>query len=215
MKKTIKLVKQVAPKLISVVLMVVLFAGLTGCGAPATETHGPKSGEEISTDSIVVQVNQNDNDNDDDVIVAGTVDTSSDFTFEVDGAFVGIDEYSDEPVVILVGEFTNNSKETISYGWALDAVAFQSGHELKTSYLRGASVYTYEDIEPGVTTPVFIGWKILNVMDSIEITVIDSRHYAKEELFKKTYTIDELIKNTLEYLDEYSGIVDSNQGIKT
>lgn len=183
------------------------FSSLFAC-APAGDDEA-KPEESSSEKPKTVE----DDSDDDDVIVAGTVDTSSNYSFDVQGAFVGMDEYSEDAVVILVCEFTNNSDEVISYGSALDAEAFQSGYSLKTAYLRGAGDYTYEKIEPGKTISIFIGWKLVSASDDVEITVIDRYHYAKEVLFEGSFTIDELIENSKKFVDEYGGIVDENQNL--
>jgi hypothetical protein len=184
--------------------MVLVLVGLAGC---LPTVPGEKEVEQEEKDSTKDDKAAKD----DDVIVAGTVDTSSDYSFEVIGACVGMEEYSDEPVVILLGEFTNNSDEAISSSWALDCVAYQSGHELRDAYLRGAGAYTYDNIEPGVTTPVLIGWKLVSATDSIEITVIDRKHYAKEVLFQEKYTVEQLLANTKKLLDGFDGVVDEGK----
>lgn len=174
----------------------------------------PKKPVEEKKDEAIEETKKKDKAaKDDDVIVAGTVDTSSDFSFKVNGAFVGMDEYSDDPVVILVGEFTNNSKEPVSPGSILGSDAYQSGRELHTAYLRGASAYTFDKIEPGVTSPIIIGWELVSATDKVEITITDSQHYAKEVLFNKSYTVEELIANTKQFIEEFSGIVDEGKSL--
>ncbi|MCL2529655.1 MAG: DUF5067 domain-containing protein [Coriobacteriia bacterium] len=196
--KIISFKKQSVKKVFSGLLVAVLLVALTGC-QPVVQTTVE---DEKSQDRPEVSVVERPDTKEDDVIVAGTVDTSSEFKFEVRGAFIGAENYSDDPVVILVAEFTNLSDKNISYGFALDSTAFQGGHELRSAYL-GIGTNTYEDIEPGVTTSILIAWKMQSITDSVEITVVDSRHYAKEVLFKETYTIEQLIKNTLEFIDEF------------
>jgi len=135
---------------------------------------------------------------DDDIIVAGSVDTSSKFSFSVEEAIVGI-SYDEVPIVVMVGTFTNNSDETISFSWALEATAMQDGYTLPTAYLSGSGDFNYNDIAPGSTIPVFIGWEVSDGQNDITLTVVDSQHYAKEEIYAQTFTIDELIENTENY----------------
>ena len=208
MSTTLRTIQQNLPKLLCAVAMALLLTCLAGCFAP-----GPGDNRDDTLQEPASGSNASKTTDDDDVIVAGTVDTSSNYSFSAQGAFVGMDEYTEEPEVILVCEFTNNSDDTISYGSALDAVAFQDGYELQTAYLRGASTYTYEKIEPGKTVSIFIGWKLQSATKPVKITVIDSRHYAKEVLFEQSYTIDELIENSLNFIEEYGGIVDENQDL--
>jgi len=201
--KTISASKKRVKKVLSGILVAVLLVALTGCQpVVSTAVVADGKGEDRPEVSVVERVEAEE---EEEVIVAGTVDTSSEYEFEVRGAFIGADEYSDDPMVILVAEFTNLSDKSISYGFALDAAAFQGGRELKTAYL-GFGTGIYDEIEPGVTTTVLVAWKLQNIADSVEITVVDSRHYAKEMLFKETYTIEQLVKNTLEYIDEFSDV---------
>ena len=58
---------------------------------------------------------------------------------------------------------------------------------------------------------MLIAWKLVSITDKVEITVIDRQHYAKEVLFEMSYTIDELIANTLKFIDEFDGVVDGEQ----
>lgn len=136
-----------------------------------------------------------------DTIVAGAVDTESKFTFSVTEAIIGIEEYEEEPIVALACSFTNNSQEPISFSWALEAKAVQNGYTLKDAYLSGVGDFNYNDIAPGSTIPVFIGWKILDAEKDITLTVVDNQHYAKKEIYSQTFTIDELIENTENYQD--------------
>ena len=205
--KAISVTKQSVSKVVSGLLVIVLLVSLSGCAPAVAEIVGDEKAQEKPDINIAEIVNRVD---DEDVIVAGTVDTSSEFSFEVRGAFIGFEDYSDDPLVILVGDFTNHSDKTISYSYALDAVAFQGGRALKSAYLWGVGSNTYEDVDPGATNSVLIAWKLTSVTDDVEITVVDSRHYAKEVLFEGSFTVDELIKNTLEFIDEFSDVVNEN-----
>lgn len=148
---------------------------------------------------------------DDDVIIAGGVDTASKYTFDVETAVVGLDEYSETPVVILMGEFTNDSDETVSFSGALSGSASQDGYSLDEAYLQGASAFNYESIAPGKTVPVFIGWELWDGESDVEILVRDQYHYAKEVVYEETFTIDELLANTKAFADELDGIIDDEK----
>lgn len=142
-----------------------------------------------------------------------SVDTSSKYSFTVEGAFVGVDEYSEVPEVILVCEFANNSDETISFSSALEGQAFQDGRELSEAYLYGTNSLTYEDVQPGKTVAVLLAWKLNSADAPVELTVIDRYHYAKEEVFSETYTIDELIENSKKFAEEYAGVISGDEDI--
>jgi len=167
----------------------------TGC-IPVKKPNEEKKVEETEKEeSDKKEKEEKDNDK---VIVAGSVDTSSKYSFTVEEALIGL-SYDDEPIVVLVASFTNDSDEDISFSWALDVSAKQGGFTLSTAYLPGTREFNYNEIEPGSTIPIFIGWEIADAESDITLTVVDSRHYAKEEIYSKSFTIEELIKNTENY----------------
>lgn len=147
----------------------------------------------------------------DDSIESLAGDDSSKYAFEVDTAVVGLDEYSEAPVVVLVGDFTNESDETVSFSDALGATASQGGRELSSAYLRGADAFNYESIAPGETVPVFVGWELGDAESDVEIVVYDQYHYAKQAVFEGAYTIDELLANTEALSSELEGIIDEER----
>lgn len=196
-------------------LWTVVWAALVAFGVWAVTTTSPGAVCESRYDGPAAQgpgvAESGDPDPDDDVIIAGGVDTSSKYAFEVDAAVVGLDEYSEAPVVVLVGEFTNESDETVSFSDALGAVATQDGRELDSAYLRGADAFNYESIAPGKTVPVFVGWELRDGESDVEIAVYDQYHYAKQSVFEGAFAIDELLANTEALAGELEGIIDEEQ----
>lgn len=146
----------------------------------------------------------------DDVIHAGTVDTSSMYTFEVKTAVVGIDEYTQIPVVILMCVFENGSDGNVSFSDALGVEASQGGHSLSEAYLEGAANFNYESISPGEGIPVFVAWELRDADAPVDIVVRDQYHYAKEEVFSESYTLDELVANAKAFAEELKGIIDED-----
>lgn len=138
-------------------------------------------------------------------IHAGTIDTSSNYSFSVESALIGTEEYTDTVCVLLVGTFTNESDETVSFGSTLGTVAQQGGYELSEVYLSGASQFNYNEIAPGQSIPVFIAWELVDGTSDVSITVTDMYHYAEEVVFEQSYTIDELIANSNAYVDSLEG----------
>lgn len=194
----------------------VVWAALVAFGVWAVTTTSPGAVYESHYDDPAAAqgpgvAEPGDPDPDDDVIIAGGVDSSSKYAFEVDTAVVGLDEYSEVPVVVLVGEFTNESDETVSFSDALDAVATQDGWELDSAYLQGADAFNYESIAPGKTVPAFIGWELWDGESDVEIAVYDQYHYAKQVVFEGAFTIDELLANTEALSSELEGILDEEQ----
>lgn len=138
-------------------------------------------------------------------IHAGTIDTSSNYSFSVESALIGTEEYTDAVCVLLVGTFTNESDETVSFESTLDAEAVQGGYTLTEAYLSGASEFNYGEIAPGQSIPVFIAWELVDGTSDVSITVTDMYHYAEAVVFEQTYTIDELVANSNAYVDSLEG----------
>lgn len=90
--------------------------------------------------------------------------------------------------LVLTFDFTNNSKETASYGWTVYEKAEQNGAELESTYVitdmetfAGVSDQYFTDVEPEQTLEVSTAYK-LNGMSEVTFTMSD--------LFDKyTYTI--------------------------
>lgn len=139
-----------------------------------------------------------------DSIVATTTDTSSSFSFRIDAAIIGLSEYYNDPAVFMVGEFTNNSDKAMSFSSVVDVVATQGNYSLSKSYISGVDSLNYNDIAPGATIPIIIGFELMDLTNSVTITATDSTHYANETLYFNTYTIDQLIQTTKTYIDRYN-----------
>ncbi len=139
-----------------------------------------------------------------DAIIATSPDTSSNFSFTVDAAIIGLSEYYNKPAVFMVGSFTNNSDKAMSFSSVVDVVANQGPYSLESSYISGTSTLNYNDIQPGATIPVIIGFELLDLTNGVTITATDSTHYAKQVLYNNTFTIDQLIETTKTYIDRYN-----------
>lgn len=141
------------------------------------------------------------------------VDLSSNFKFVEDSTIIGFNR--DDVVVLCVGEFTNNSDETLSLNSAVICDAFQGGKELDKAYIHSLDDfdYSYKDIEPGTSVPVFFAFDVVDAEDSIKLTITDRQGFAEEVIFEKEYTIDQLIENTKRSAGEYleDGIEDSEE----
>lgn len=179
-------------------ICVLLFSafGFTGC-IPI-----PKPGERKETKQEIEEESkkETETEEDDNVIVAGSIDTSSPYSFSVEETIVGLNDY-DEPVVVLVGSFTNHSDEDVSFSSALEAKAMQSGYTLPREYVPGSSDLNNNDIASETTISVILAWRLADAEDDITLTVIDRWHYAREEIYSQTFTIEELIYNTENYQD--------------
>ena len=123
------------------------------------------------------------------------------YEFSMDEILIGYSDYNDDYVVVMVGEFTNNSDEDISFSTALDITARQSGMEMQSTYVPGASSYNSNNISPGTTIMVALAWELNSSEDDVSITVIDRNSYNNMIIFDQTYTIEELLRNALSDAD--------------
>lgn len=211
-------------KLLAALLLAALsISTLTGCGIGELKDNAEKvakiakeakeaEDEDADEDSDKKSSKKDaEEEDDDDVIVAGTVDTSSKFAFDITGAIIGTKEYSQDTfVVYVVGEFTNNSDENMDFSSIVDVDVKQDGFELDETYTRGMSKLEYAEIKPGESIPILLGYELLSYEDDVEIVATDRTHYANEVLYEGSYTIDELVANTSDLIDEYRDYVDDS-----
>ena len=151
----------------------------------------------------------------DDVIVAGSIDTSSKFAFDIKTALIGTDHYDDDKVIVLcIGEFTNNSDEIMDFSSIVDVEVRQDGFELDRATSLAFSKLNYAEIRPGESIPIILGYDMLTY-GNVDIVCKDYTHYAKEVLFQGSYSIDELIENTDALISDYDDYIsdDNNDSI--
>ncbi len=174
-----------------------------------SETETETETEDVTEESTESSTTKSTTDGD--VIVAGTIDTSSKYSFTVDTALIGYDEWDDDVYICyIIGEFTNNSDDVMSFSSAVDITAKQDGITLYEAYISGLSAYNYNEIKPGESMSILVGFEIENGQDDITITAIDRTHYAKEVLYEGSFTIDELVNNTIYYASEYDEIINDD-----
>lgn len=142
-----------------------------------------------------------------DVIVAGSIDTSSKFAFDIKAALIGTDSYDDDQVIVLcIGEFTNNSDEIMDFSSIVDVEVRQDGFELDRASSVAFSKLNYAEIKPGESIPIILGYDMLTY-GNVDIVCKDYTHYAKEVLFEESYSIEELVDNTNTLISEYDDYI--------
>ena len=125
----------------------------------------------------------------------------SEYEFVYKTAVIGMDKWGKDYIVMLVGEFKNNSSEPVKFSSVCDCKAVQSGFTLSNAYLTGSTDFTYREVRPGESTLIYVGWKIMTT-ESVEFRIIDRYHYAKQELFVKSFTLSDLVNNTKSFGDD-------------
>ena len=198
-----------------------LVFGVTGCGKSSSikdkieqsADDEDEDDEDDDDDKDSKKKSKDDDEDDDDVIVAGTIDTSSKYAFNVETALLGTDEYYDDVVIVyLVGEFTNNSDEVMDFASVVNVDVRQDGVSLDRAYISGTSKLNYAEIKPGESIPIILGYELDSSDYDVDIVCTDYTHYADEVLFEGSYSIDDLIENTAEYIDEYEDYI-SDEGL--
>ena len=102
-------------------------------------------------------------------------------------------DYENNPAIALYFQFTNNSKETLSFSWTIMQQAFQDGIELDWAYYNGSNEAfenSSKDIKPGVTIDVCSVFILRNTDSDIELEMFEySSDY--EEWLGETIVIAE------------------------
>ncbi|SDB25452.1 hypothetical protein SAMN02910298_01280 [Pseudobutyrivibrio sp. YE44] len=218
-------------KILATLLLVALSAStLVGCGlgdieeakelvSAVKDEAEKKNAESEDENKDSEKEDKKDDKKDDDnsgVIVAKSVDTSSKFAYNVTNAVIGTDPYDDSTfIVYVIGTFENNSDEAMDFSSIVDLTVKQGAFDLDRSYTRSLSKLNYAEIQPGESIPIIMGYKLLSGKENVDIQAVDSRHYAKQVLFEHSYTIEELVNNTNEVIDEYDDYIsdDNNDEI--
>lgn len=143
-------------------------------------------------------------------IVAETLEVSSAFEIEVTDYVLGLEEYSDIPIVVFMVDFTNNSEETACFSYDMDDVASQGGVSLDNGYISGISSYNSSDVQPGATATIFLAYELRELSNDIELTITDDTHYARPVIFQETYTLDEIVEETIRLLGDDDEVLDED-----
>ena len=177
--------------------------------APAedNEPGQPEAGDEAKEDEGDAEG--------DGVIHAETVDVSSKYSFEVVSAAAGVDVTTEEPVCILIGTFRNDSDEPASFSGAISAEASQNGVELGSAYLYGSDATKYDDVAPGESVQILMGWDLVDAEAPVDIVVRDERHYTRQVIFEQQYSVDELIANYDAFVGVLDGIAEDGENVMT
>lgn len=146
----------------------------------------------------------------DDTIVAETLEISSNFEVEVTDYVLGLEEYSDIPIVVFMVDFTNNSDETVNFSYDMEDIASQGGVSLDNGYISGVSGYNSADVQPGATATVFLIYELRNLSDDIELVISDDTHYATPIILQESYTLDEILEETIRLYGDDDEVLDED-----
>ena len=121
----------------------------------------------------------------------------SDYEFKYKTALIGLDKYQKNVIVVLVGEFTNNSSEATSFQKISKIDVKQDGFTLDKSYsLAGSNDWLTREVQPGETSLIYVGFN-LKTKGDVEIKITDRYHFAEAELYSGRFSLQQLVQNTV------------------
>ncbi len=107
-------------------------------------------------------------------------------------------------------DFTNNSDETANFSYDMEDVASQGGVSLDNGYISGVSGYNSADVQPGATATVFLIYELRNLSDDIELVIADDTHYAMPIILQESYTLDEILEETIRLYGDDEEVLDED-----
>ena len=133
----------------------------------------------------------------------------SEYEFKYKTAIIGLDRWKENIIVVLVGEFTNNSDEATSFSNVADIDVKQDGFTLSKSYsLAGSNDWLRREVQPGQTSLIYVGYEIKTKGD-VEIKITDRWHYAKAELYSGRFSLQQLVQNTINAAEDDESVLGS------
>lgn len=94
-------------------------------------------------------------------------------------------DYAGKDAILITYDFTNNSKNAISFDVALDARAYQDGIGLETAILDEETDWLDVEIKPGVTKEVKKAYSLRDTSTEIEIEVSELISLSDDKIVTK------------------------------
>ena len=117
---------------------------------------------------------------------------AAEFVFAINSTSLGKD-YEDKDVLIIKYDFTNNSDEATSFTFACQDTVFQDGIECDSTVIGCDDIDSQEqlnDIQPGKTYTVTIGYHISDTSKPVDVVVTDL--FGKETLLEESIDLSTL-----------------------
>ena len=117
---------------------------------------------------------------------------AAEFTFAINSTSLGKD-YEDKDVLIIKYDFTNNSDEATSFTFACQDTVFQDGIECDSTVIGCDDIDSQEqlnDIQPGKTYTVTVGYHISDMSKPVDVVVTDL--FGKETLLEESIDLSTL-----------------------
>ena len=117
---------------------------------------------------------------------------AAEFVFAINSTSLGKD-YEDKDVLIIKYDFTNNSDEATSFTFACQDTVFQDGIECDSTVIGCDDIDSQEqlnDIQPGKTYTVTVGYHISDMSKPVDVVVTDL--FGKETLLEESIDLSTL-----------------------
>lgn len=117
---------------------------------------------------------------------------TAEFTFAINSTSFGKD-YEDKDVLIIKYDFTNNSDEATSFTFACQDTVFQDGIECDSTVIGCDDIDSQEqlnDIQPGKTYTVTVGYHISDTSKPVDVVVTDL--FGRDTLLEESIDLSTL-----------------------
>ena len=117
---------------------------------------------------------------------------AAEFVFAINSTSLGKD-YEDKDVLIIKYDFTNNSDEATSFTFACQDTVFQDGIECDSTVIGCDDIDSQEqlnDIQPGKTYTVTIGYHISDTSKPVDVVITDL--FGSETLLEESIDLSTL-----------------------
>lgn len=165
---------------IIVVVVIVLISSLSGSDSDSKSTTEPNSissqsasNENDKSSDVQAEENGNENNN-----------TVGDYKCVVKKAVLCKD-YAKKDAVLITYEFTNNSKESVSFDVALKDDVYQDGIALETAILEDDTDLLDVKIKPGVTKEVKKAYKLRDTKTSLDVEISELISFSDDKIITK------------------------------
>ena len=175
-------------KLLAGVCALTMVAALSACTLETTDSESSKiesSAAESKVESSESSVESSEESSEEETEAA-------EFTFAINSTSLGKD-YEDKDVLIIKYDFTNNSDEATSFTFACQDTVFQDGIECDSTVIGCDDIDSQEqlnDIQPGKTYTVTVGYHISDMSKPVDVVVTDL--FGKETLLEESIDLSTL-----------------------
>ena len=171
-------------KLLAGVCALTMVAALSACTLETTDSESSKI-ESSAAESKEESAESSEESSEEETEAA-------EFTFAINSTSLGKD-YEDKDVLIIKYDFTNNSDEATSFTFACQDTVFQDGIECDSTVIGCDDIDSQEqlnDIQPGKTYTVTVGYHISDMSKPVDVVVTDL--FGKETLLEESIDLSTL-----------------------